>query len=185
MCKYFISPVYTVHLGRDPNSIMANFVTLICQGQFCLSKAIPLSPYIVAKRASASVLLSLARLQSLVLNISRDSPNAALSNAFKKVSRHVHPDRGGAVADSQRLSVARDNWDEARKGPRTGAGRPAKPKPDQAPPGDAYPMAGKIEASFRRTYRREDRPNDPNTKATKPKKLNEQEGLRRPIDLSS
>ena len=140
MCKYFISPVYIVHLGRDPNSIMANFVTLICQGQFCLSKAMPLSPYIVAKRASASVLLSLARLQSLVLNISRDSPNAALSNAFKKVSRHVHPDRGGAVADSQRLSVARDDWDEARKGPRTGAGRPAKPKPDQAPPGDAYPM---------------------------------------------
>ena len=160
--------MYTVHLGRDPNSIMANFVILIAQGQFCLSKAMHLLPYIVAKRAFASVLLSLARLHSLVLNISRDSPNAALSNAFKKVSRHVHPDRGGAVAESQRLNVARDIWDEARKGPRTGAGRPAKPKPDQAPPGDAYPMAGKIEASFRRTYGRKDRPNDPNTKATKP-----------------
>ena len=95
------------------------------------------------------VLLSLARLHSLVLNISRDSPDAAPSNAFKKVSRHVHPDRGGAVADSQRLNAARDDWDEARKGPRTGAGRPAKPKPDQAPPADSYPMAVKNRGEFR------------------------------------
>ena len=170
---------------QGPKEHHGKFLDINFSRAICLSKAMPLSPYIIAKLAFASVLLSLARLHSLVLNISRDSPDAAPSNAFKKVSRHIHPDRGGAVADSQRLNAARDRWDEARKGPRTGAGRPAKPKPDQAPPGDAYPMAGKIEASFRRTYRRKDRPNDPNTKATKPKKLNGQGGLRRPIDLSS
>ena len=36
MCKYFISPVYDVHLGRYPNSIMANLVILISQGQLVI-----------------------------------------------------------------------------------------------------------------------------------------------------
>ena len=51
----------------------------------------PLSPYIIARRAFDSVLLSLARLHSLVLKISRDSPDAALSNTFKKVPRMSIP----------------------------------------------------------------------------------------------
>ena len=48
MCKYFISPVYTAHLGRDPNSIMVNFVTCLSQGDFVYQRP---CPYLLIARA--------------------------------------------------------------------------------------------------------------------------------------
>ena len=68
-----------------------------------------------AKRAFVSLLLLLARTHGLALGISRESPDPALLSAFRRVSRKVHPDRGGSLTESQRLNAARDSWDEARR----------------------------------------------------------------------
>ena len=59
----------------------------------------PLSPQEVAKRAFVSLLLVLARSYSLVVDVRRESPDADLLRAFKRVSRAVHPDKGGDQAD--------------------------------------------------------------------------------------
>lgn len=74
-----------------------------------------------------SLLLRLARAHVLALGISRESPDPALLSAFRRVSRKVHPDRGGSLTESQRLNAARDSWDEARRS----APGPGRPTPQQ------------------------------------------------------
>ena len=51
---------------------------------------------------------------------------------------HVHPDKGGAAADAQRLNAARDAWVAASKNSK-GRGRPAQPT--QAPAAAAAALA--------------------------------------------
>ena len=80
-----------------------------------------------AKRAFVSLLLLLARTHGLSPGISRESPDPALLPAFRRVSRKVHPDRGGSLTESQRLNAARDSWDEARRS----APGPGRPTPQQ------------------------------------------------------
>ena len=75
----------------------------------------PLSPLEKAKRTFVSLLLLLARAHGLALGISRESLDPAVLTAFRRVSRKVHPDRGGSLAESQRLNAARDCWDEAER----------------------------------------------------------------------
>ena len=48
-------------------------------------------------------------------------------SAFRCVFRKVHPDRGGFLAELQRLNAARDSWDEARRS----APGPGRPTPQQ------------------------------------------------------
>jgi len=79
------------------------------------SVTMALSPLEKAKRAFVSLLLLLARAHGLALGISRESPDPAVLTAFRRVSRKVHPDRGGSLAESQRWNAARDAWDEARR----------------------------------------------------------------------
>ena len=57
-----------------------------------------LSPLEKAKRAFVSLLLLLARAHGLALGISRESLDPAVLTAFRRVSRKVHPDRGGSLA---------------------------------------------------------------------------------------
>ena len=87
--------------------------------------AMPLSTLEKAKRAFVSLLLLLARSYNVTTHVTRESPDAELLKAFKRVARAVRPDKGGSVIDQQRLNVARDRWQEARSEPRCGAGRPA------------------------------------------------------------
>ena len=81
----------------------------------------------VAKRELVKVLKSLAAKYTIDLQLSRDSSDADVKKAFRKVSLKAHPDKGGAVADFQKLSLAKDCWQDAckNKAPR---GRPAKPE---------------------------------------------------------
>ena len=46
--------------------------------------------------------------------------------AFRSVVKKVHPDKGGAVADAQRLQQARKEWQDAKSKASAGGGRPAK-----------------------------------------------------------
>ena len=48
-----------------------------------------------ARRALVSVLQQLAALYSVILDVTRESPDSAIKTAYRKVSRKAHPDRGG------------------------------------------------------------------------------------------
>ena len=68
----------------------------------------------LAKRALVTLLLILARkydIPAVVAN--RDSPDAVVLATFKKVSKKVHPDKGGSTQDFQKLNNARDEWNKA------------------------------------------------------------------------
>ena len=60
----------------------------------------------LAKRAFVKVLLALAASYGLLLHLNRDSADDAVSSAFRRAIKRVHPDKGGAVADAQRLQTA-------------------------------------------------------------------------------
>ena len=79
----------------------------------------------LAKRAFVIVLKSLAASYGLDLGLTRDSPDNAIRNAYRKVSRKVHPDQGGDEEQQKALNSARDAWEEALQQTK-GRGRPSK-----------------------------------------------------------
>ena len=80
----------------------------------------------LAKRALVSVLLVLAEQYGVCLQISRNSSDGRVESAFRSVVKKVRPDKGGNVADMQRLQKAMEEWRSAKaKSARLG-GRPAK-----------------------------------------------------------
>ena len=86
----------------------------------------------VAKRAFVKVLLRLATAYRLFLGINRDSNDQALTSAYRKLARKVHPDKGGSETDQKTLNSARDAWEAAFKAKRA-SGRPkASPSPEGA-----------------------------------------------------
>ena len=68
-----------------------------------------------AKRVLVSLLKTLAAAYSVTLKLTRESSDAEVRTAFRKVSRKVHPDQGGSVADQTALNSARDVWETALK----------------------------------------------------------------------
>ena len=88
--------------------------------------------------AAGSVLLSLAAAYGLDLKLAREATDDEVSKAFRRVTRRVHPDKGGAAADAQRLNAARDAWVAASKNSK-GRGLPAQPT--QAPAAAAAALA--------------------------------------------
>ena len=91
----------------------------------------------------------MARSYSLAVDVRRESPDADLLRAFKRVSRAVHPDKGGRLQDQQRLNAARDQWDEARQDSRPQRGRPAGSGAAGASAGPLLPTAAPRRAEFR------------------------------------
>ena len=81
----------------------------------------------LAKRAFVAVLLSLANQYGLTVKINRDSPDAPLEAAFRKIVKQAHPDKGGSTDDAQKLQAAREHWTKtAHTRPIAGA-RSARP----------------------------------------------------------
>lgn len=69
-----------------------------------------------AKRALVVVLRAFAITYGLDLSVTRDSLDKDLSSAYRKLSRRVHPDKNrGNTTDQQKLNVAYNSWEEARK----------------------------------------------------------------------
>ena len=85
-----------------------------------------------AKRALVKLLLALAAAYGVQLSVSRDSADEDVRKAFRRMSMKVHPDKGGAAADAQRLNAARDAWAAASDGARR-SGRPDAPRPAAGP----------------------------------------------------
>ena len=110
-----------------------------------------------AKRALVAVLLALAAAYGVALAATRDSPDGELVRAYRRLLLRVHPDKGGTVADQQRLQAAKEAWDAVRSrppGPQAKAkARAARPKAaaqrgalgpaeDEAPPRRGYRING-------------------------------------------
>ena len=64
------------------------------------------------------------------LGINRDSTDKVVLDSFRKVVRKVHPDKGGSNADVQKLSAARELWENLQK-----------PKAAKSTGGDAASLA--------------------------------------------
>ena len=78
--------------------------------QCVLQRAAMPSDIDLAKRELVKLLKSLAAKYKVHLELSRDSSEQDLKKAFRKVSVKAHPDKGGDVADFQKLSAANDSW---------------------------------------------------------------------------
>ena len=59
-----------------------------------------------AKTFLVSLLQALATTYGVTVQLTRKSPDAAVSSAFRKVSRRVHPDQGGSAADQTSAAVS-------------------------------------------------------------------------------
>jgi len=71
------------------------------------------STVLLAKRALVKLLLQLAVAYNVVVSVNRDSDNAKVTAAFRKIVLKVHPDKGGKLEDSQALQSAKSVWDKA------------------------------------------------------------------------
>lgn len=71
-------------------------------------------PVQVAKRALVTLLIALAQQYGVRLALKREDLDVLVNAAFRKVVKHVHPDKGGRLEDAQRLQAARDRWVKAK-----------------------------------------------------------------------
>ena len=78
-----------------------------------------------------SAIKPMAGCDGVELHISRDSPDADLCSAYRKVSRRVHPDRSGNGEDPKCLNAAHEAWVEAVSTAKGRGGRHA-PRSDGA-----------------------------------------------------
>ena len=85
-----------------------------------------------------TLLKQLARKYKLTLDLNRQSSDAQLQAAFRRVVRWAHPDKRGSNEDMQGLNTARDAWEEARQSTNT-QGRP--PRAAASQPGAAMATA--------------------------------------------
>ena len=81
-----------------------------------------------AKRAFVRVLTALGRSYGVSVTVTRDSTDACLLRAYRRLLLKVHPDKGGTVEDQQRLQSAKEEWHSA-KSSGASAGRPARAPP--------------------------------------------------------
>ena len=59
------------------------------------------------KRALVVLIVSLARTYKCTVHVTRESSDEEVRSAYRKLSRHVHPDRpGGSTEDQKRLNGA-------------------------------------------------------------------------------
>ena len=88
------------------------------------------SPALHARRAFVKVMIALAAVYGVLLGVTRDSPDAAVVQAHKKLVRKVHPDKGGTKEHAQQLQAARELWTNAKKN----HGRDGRAKREDKPP---------------------------------------------------
>ena len=69
----------------------------------------------MAKRALVSLLHRLALLYAVTLEVKRDSPDAEVKRAFRKVFKKRHPERGGNKAHQQELNSASTASENAQR----------------------------------------------------------------------
>ena len=83
-----------------------------------------------ARRAFVKVMISLAALYGVLLDLTRDSPDAVVVQAHKERLRKVPPNKGGTEAHAQQLQQAREVWTNAKQS----RGRDGRAKREDKPP---------------------------------------------------
>ena len=96
------------------------------------------SPVESAQRELVKLLKAVAGHHGLTLELTRDSADNDVEEAFRRVALKAHPGRGGDLAEFQALSAANDVWQEMRKSKKS-VGRPVKPDAETR----GTPSAGK------------------------------------------
>ena len=84
----------------------------------------PVSPAQQAKRDFIKVLQNLAKRYKVNVHLTLKAIDADIKRAFRKVAVHAHPDKGGCVADTQRLLQAKEAWEKAAQA--STVGRPSQ-----------------------------------------------------------
>ena len=96
------------------------------------------------KRALVILIRTLSGLYGCSVTVTRDSSDASVRTACRKLSKKVHPDRGGSSADQSSLNNAYEAWCDAGRGKAT-PGRPAK--------GESVAASSVVEAPCAREFR--------------------------------
>ena len=122
------------------------------------SGAMPAGGAQLARRAFVRLLISTAVAYAVAVNLTQRSTDQEVGQAFRKVVKKVHPDKGGSVADMQRLQEAKQSWesakDNARRGRRPGqAERGQGGQPQNHPEPGAGELADPREARLGPEYR--------------------------------
>ena len=97
-----------------------------------------------AKRALVAALKSVARTYGVRVDLTGDSPDAAVRSAYRRVFLRGHRDKGGSAEHAQRLSGAKGAWEAAQRA--STGGRPVgAATTDLAPaaPRKAFRIQGK------------------------------------------
>ena len=68
----------------------------------------------LAKRALVSLIKAMAVQYHVIVMLNRDSPDAEVRRAFKKVALKAHPDKGGSTEDFRKLNEARESWEDCK-----------------------------------------------------------------------
>ena len=96
------------------------------------------------------MLKTLAATYCIILSLNRNSSDDDVRSAFKKVSRKVHPDKGGSGADQSLLTAARDVWlDAIKEAAGKHGGKKAKASPEHGLVTPSRREREKKEAGFR------------------------------------
>ena len=96
----------------------------------------------LAKRALVSLLLTLAQQYSVQIQLKREDDDNLVEAAFRKVVKKTHPDKGGKLADQQRLQSTRERWRALKTARPTDRARP-KVSSDLLPVQVAEPSSSK------------------------------------------
>ena len=98
----------------------------------------------MAKRTLVQILKAQGRAFGVNVTVTRESPPADVTRAYRAVARKVHPDKpGGRKEDFQKLSAAHNAWADLLKAAGS-VGRPPQPRDDEvqaAPKGEVVPHA--------------------------------------------
>ena len=69
----------------------------------------------LARRALVTLLVHFGLAYAVAISVNRDSPDAEVLRAFRRIALKVHPDKpGGGKVDFQKLNAARETWDSAQ-----------------------------------------------------------------------
>lgn len=69
----------------------------------------------LAKRALVTLLNKVACVYAVVLGITRDSSDGDVRQAYRKLSKKCHPDKGGKPEHQQSLNAAFDAWEDTQR----------------------------------------------------------------------
>ena len=75
----------------------------------------PHSLLLRAKRAFVSVLLKLAVDYGVAADVNRESDDKAISQAYRRVVRKVHPDKGGEIQNERKTARPEDQMTSKRE----------------------------------------------------------------------